>query len=111
MSVLEEKISNLSVMEQSVQQLLGQKKNFQSELLEVESALKELSGDDSFKIVGNFMFKRSSDSLRKELEEKKGLLGVRIKSLEKQEAELEAKFKELQSQVMNELSKKKGEGD
>ena len=111
MSDLNQKINDLSVMEQSVQHLLSQKKNFQSELLEVESALKELSGDDSFKIIGNFMFKKSADSLRAELEERKGLLSARIKSFEKQESELESRFKDLQSEVMSELSKKNVEGE
>ena len=106
MGDIEQKINNLSMMEQSIQQMTVQKNNFQSQLLEVQSALKELEGGDSYKIIGNFMFKKDSSELKKELGEKEQLLNARIKSFEKQEEEAEKKFKDLQQEVMQELSKK-----
>lgn len=106
MGLLEEKINELSVLEQSIQQFASQKKNFQVQLVEVESALKEIN-EDSFKIIGNFMFRKNQQDLKEELQEKRNLLNVRIKSFEKHEKETETKFKELQSQVLKELSKKK----
>ena len=104
---VQQKINDLSVMEQSIQQLVNQKKNFQSQLVEIESALSELGEGDSFKIIGNFMFKKSSSDLRVELEEKRDLLNIRIKSFDKQEDEAQIKFKNLQNEVLKELSDKK----
>ncbi len=108
---IQEKINNLSVMEQGLQQILNQKKNFQSQLLEVESALKEINSDECYKIIGNFMFKKDSQEIKKDLEEKRDLLNVRIKSFEKQEEESEKNFKSLQDEVLKELSKNKKEGE
>lgn len=108
MVTTEEKINNLSVMEQSLQQLINQKKNFQNQLLELDSALNEIS-TETYKIIGNFMFKKNSEDLKKELIEKKELLKARIKSYDRQEEDVEKKFKELQDQVLEELETKKGE--
>ena len=107
---VEQKINNLSSMEQSIQHIINQKKNFQNQLLETESALNELSGE-SFKIIGNFMFKKDSEDIKKELIEKQGLLKARIKAFDSQEKDVEKKFKDLQSEVMKELSEKKQEGE
>lgn len=106
MGEIEQKINDLSVMEQSVQQIINQKQSFQNQLLEVESALNELNSELSYKIIGNFMFKKNREELKKELEEKQGLLKARIKSFDVQESEAEKKFKKLQEDVLKELSKK-----
>ena len=92
-------------MEQSIQHITNQKKTFQNQLLETESALAEL-GSEAFKIIGNFMFKKNSSQIKTELEEKKDLLNIRINSFEKEEIKIEKKFKALQEEVMSELSKK-----
>jgi prefoldin beta subunit len=86
--------------------LIVQKNNFQNQLIETDSALNEMS-DDAFKIIGNFMFKKNSLQIKKELKEKKELLNIRIKSFEKEEEEIEQKFKILQEELMSELSKNK----
>ena len=63
----EKKISQLQMMEQSMQGFLMQKQQFQGQLVEIESALKELEkSKEAYKIVGNIMV--SSD--KKELEGK-----------------------------------------
>jgi len=102
---IEEKINNLSMMEQSLAQLINQKKTFQHQLLEIESAQSEIT-EDSYKIIGNFMFKKNKEELKKELKEKEILLKARIKSFELQEEKTEKKFKELQDAILKELSSK-----
>ena len=102
---VEDKINKLSLLEQNLQHVVNQKKNFQNQLFEVDSALDEL-GSDSYKIIGNFMFKKSSDDIKSELVEKKNLLNIRIKSFEKEEREVESKFKVLQEEVISALSEK-----
>ena len=72
----EQKIAQLQLMEQNLQSFLMQRQQFQSQLVEVESALKELDkSKESYKIVGNIMVSTSKEELKKDLEEKKYILG------------------------------------
>ena len=97
----QEKISKLQLLEQSRQTLNVQKQNFQLQLMELESAIKELkSTRESYRIVGNVMIKKEPDELLKELEEEKQRLELRIKSLDKQEETIKNKMKSLQEEIM-----------
>jgi prefoldin beta subunit len=101
---VQEKINRLSTMEQSLQSFLAQKQAFQSQLLEVNSALEELKKTDkAYKIVGNVMVSTDKAKLVEELQSKKEMLDIRIKTLEKQEAKTREKTSELQSEVMKEI--------
>ena len=103
----QEKISQLQMLEHSLNNFVSQKQNFQSQFLEIENALNEMKNCKGkvYKITGNVMFESEKESLNKELNEKKDLLDIRIKSLEKQETALEEKAKKLQAEVMEELDK------
>ena len=64
-----------------------QKQQFQSQILEADSALKEIDkSKESYKIVGNIMVKSDKDELKKDLEEQKKVAQLRIDALEKQES-------------------------
>lgn len=103
----EDKIKQLQLYEQNIQVLGMQKQRFQSQLIEISSALSELEGtDESYKIIGNIMVKTPKDSLIKELEEKKEIAGIRLKSIEKQEDNIREKMKSLQEEVMKGMSGK-----
>ncbi len=109
---IEEKVGELSQIEQNLQGFLQQRQKFQSELLEIESALKELKGtDESYKIIGNVMVKIEQDELIKELKSKQEILNIRVKSIEKQEDKIKENQKSLQKEVLaqieNEEKKKK----
>ncbi|MFH2028246.1 MAG: prefoldin subunit beta [Nanoarchaeota archaeon] len=102
----EEKINQLQLFEQSLQNLLVQKQQFQSQLVEISSAVTELeSSNESYKIIGNIMVSSKKDDLKKELETKKETLNIRIKTLEKQENSIKEKAQKLQSDVMEEMKK------
>ncbi len=102
---MQEKINKLSSMEQSLQQFLAQKQQFQSQLIELNSALEELGKTDkAYKIVGNVMVSSDKAALVKDIEQKKEMVELRIKSLEKQEEKLREKTSELQSEVMKGMS-------
>lgn len=111
----QEKIAQLQMIEHSLNNFISQKQNFQSQVLEIENALNEMQNCKGkiYKITGNVMFESEKESLSKDLKEKKDLLDIRIKSLEKQETALEEKAKTLQSEVMEELDKhmKNGKSD
>ncbi|MBW2968430.1 prefoldin subunit beta [Candidatus Woesearchaeota archaeon] len=102
---LQEKINKLSMMEQSLQQMIAQKQQFQAQLLEVDSALEELEkSDKAYRIIGNVMVSSDKDVLLKDLEQKKETAELRIKNLEKQEKSIRDKTSELQSEVMKSMS-------
>ncbi len=103
---VKDKVSQLSMMEQSLQQFLHKKQGFQSQLLEIESALSEIiKTEKAYKIVGNVMVSADKESLQKDLEEKKEVLTLRLTTLEKQEEKMRQQTQELQSEVMKGMSK------
>lgn len=100
----EEKINTLSVLEQNLQQLSSQKRSFQNQLIELDSAIDELSSSEtSYRIIGNIMVKTDKASLKEELESKKQVIDVRIKAIEKQEKSIKDRNKSLQEEIMKEM--------
>ncbi|MBW2976973.1 prefoldin subunit beta [Candidatus Woesearchaeota archaeon] len=100
----EGKINQLQLIEQSLQNLLIQKQQFQLQQVEIESALKELEKvDEAYKIVGNIMVLSKKDSLKADLISKKDVTALRIKTMEKQENQLREKATKLQSEVLKEM--------
>ncbi|VVB83660.1 Prefoldin subunit beta [uncultured archaeon] len=95
----EEKIQEMQLLEQKLQNTILQKQAFQMELAETASALAELekSGDEVFKIIGQLMIKSEKSKMKEELLDKQKILNLRIASLDKQEkilAEQSEKFRE-----------------
>jgi prefoldin beta subunit len=102
----QEKISKLQLIEQNIQSLLVQKQQFQSQLFEVESALKEIEKtNDAFKIIGNIMIKTDKNQLKNELAQKKELVDLRLGNIHKQEKQLKDKADSLQKEVMSTIKK------
>jgi prefoldin beta subunit len=108
---LQNKINQLSMMEQNLQNFALQKQQFQAQMMEVESAEKELKvSKEAFKIIGSIMVASDKDKLQKELAEKKEVLKVRIDSIEKQESKIKDKAEAMQKEVLEEMKKtEKGE--
>lgn len=102
---VQEKIQELQIFEQNLQQFLIQKQAFQLELSETSSALAELENtkDDVYKIVGNIMIKSGKSEIQKELKEKKDIIDLRLKSLDKQESSLREKTDKLREEVMKSI--------
>jgi|TARA_B100001971_G_C18252460_1_gene579365 prefoldin beta subunit len=103
----EKDIAQLQLIEQNLQNFLAQKQTFQTQLLEIDNALKELNStkEDSYKIIGNIMIKDKKENLVKELQSKKEIVELRLKSLDKQETKIKDKAEELQKKVVKELEK------
>jgi len=104
----EEKIGQLQLMEQNLQNFIMQKQKFQTQLFEIENALKELEGtkDKAYKIVGTVMIASKREDLIKELKEKKSVIELRIKTIEKQEKTIKDKSSQMQADIMSKLQKK-----
>ena len=104
----EKQIGQLQMMEQGMQTFLMQKQQLQTQLIEIESALKELKNtDQAYKIIGNIMVKTNKEELEKDLKSKKDAVDLRIKTLEKQEKQMKDKSKVLQEEVMKKLKSEK----
>src|SRR3989344_825117 len=101
MSSTAEKIKQLQLAEQGMQQLLSQKQAFQVQLMETDSALKELEGTQSaYRIVGNIMVSAKTEKLVEDLSSKKETLQLRIRSVEKQEASMRERAEQVQKEVL-----------
>ena len=100
----EQKIAQLQMHEQSLQNILIQKQQFQAQLIETESALKELEATkEAYKIIGNIMVASKKEDLKKDLESKKETVTLRIKMLEKQENQIKEKAKKIQEEVSKKI--------
>lgn len=100
----EQKLMQLQLLEQSVQNVLLQKQQFSAQLLEMENALKEVQHvENAYKIVGNIMVLTKQNDLVEDLNQKKELVTLRIQSLEKQEKKIREKAQSLQEEVVQKL--------
>ena len=100
----EQKIGQLQMYEQSLQTFLGQKQQFQAQMVEAESALNELEhAETAYKIVGNIMVLSDKKELKADLESKKEMFELRIKSIEKQENQVREKTSKLQSEILKKI--------
>ena len=101
----QQKIQQLQILEQNNHSLLIQKQAFQLELNETENALSEIkdSKEDVFKLISNIMIKTDKEKLQKDLEQKKDLLSLRLKSIENQESQVSKQLEELRKEIMKEI--------
>ena len=97
----QEKIQELQMIEQTLQNVLYQSQTFQIEFNEAKSALEEVkkTNKDVYRIVGNIMISSKKEDIEKELEEKKKVLSLRIKSFEKQDKILREKTDSIREEL------------
>ena len=101
-------VNKLQLLQQNVQQLTMQKQQFQEQLTELDSALLELGNTDkAYRIIGKIMISTPSKTLAQDLQEKREIVEVRIKNIEKQEEKLKQNMEEAQQEVLKELKSKK----
>lgn len=106
------KIREVQIKDQEFQQLILQKRNFKYELDEVDYALKELDkseGEVSKIVAGAIIIKTDKETLTKELNRKKELIELRLKSINSEEKELSKEVELLRDEVMKKLTPKKPE--
>ncbi|HJZ18625.1 MAG TPA: prefoldin subunit beta [Candidatus Nanoarchaeia archaeon] len=96
----QDKIQELQILEQTINNLLLQKQAFQMEVSETQSALNEISNssDEVFKIVGQLMIKTDKSRILEELSNKEKILEIRLSSIEKQEGSLTEKLEKLRDE-------------
>jgi prefoldin beta subunit len=102
----QEKINQLQNLEQNINSMIAQKQQFQAQNMEIDNALSQIEGTEKvFRIIGNIMVASSKDNVKKDLDEKKELVELRLKTIDKQEEKLRAKANELQQEVLKEMKK------
>jgi prefoldin beta subunit len=102
-----EKIQEMQILEQRLQNTILQKQAFQMESAETAAALEELekSGDEVFKIIGQLMLKTEKSKIKEELLNKQKIMELRIKSFEKQENILSEQLEKIQEEITNSMKK------
>jgi prefoldin beta subunit len=104
---VQEKIGQIQLIQQNLENFSMQRQQLQLQQTEIETALSEMENSNTiYKIIGNIMILTNKDKLRKELEEKKEMLSIRINTIEKQEEKLRLKIEELQKEIMKGLEQK-----
>lgn len=105
---LQTQIAQYQQMQQQLQVLATQRVQLEAKLREVEQTLEELAKlpDETpvYRSIGMLLVKTSDrEGLRKELEETKETLTIRIKTLQKQEKSVGEKFEELSAKIQSAL--------
>jgi len=98
-------IQELQILEQNMQNLLLQKQAFMLELNETGNALEELknSKDDVYKLVGQIMIKSKKDDVEKDLGNKKNVIDLRVKAIEKQEELIKEQLTKRRDEIIKKL--------
>ena len=93
---------------QQMQAIAVQKEGMQIQKMENDKALEELEkmkeSDEIFKAVGPILVKSNKKDMKKELQERNETIGVRLKSLDKQETLARDKTMELQVNLQKMLT-------
>lgn len=98
----EDIIAEFQNHQQQLQTILIQKETLKLQSLEVDKAMEELqktAQKTAFKITGSIMISKPVEELKKDLEEAKESIELKIKSLEKSELRVNNKLKELQTKL------------
>jgi len=103
---MNEKINELSVIEQNLTTLNLQRQQLQVQVSEIESALKELGKTNkAYRIIGNVMIEKDKEKLIEELKNEKELIELRLKAFKNQEENLKKKAEDLQKEILKEIKK------
>lgn len=101
------KISQLQILQQNLQTISAQKQQYENQLVEIESALAELSTTEkAYKIVGKLMLAAPKEKLATELQEKKETMEIRLRNFSKQEEKLRQSLEDAQQHLLTDLKKK-----
>lgn len=107
---VQERIARLQQLQSMLQSLVLQRQRVDIELNETERALKTLEkvleGSRIFKSVGSILVEMPKDEVVRDLTERKELLEIRSKALEKQENKARERLASLQEALQRDLGLK-----
>ncbi len=102
---LEKEVMQLQNYERQLQAVLMQKQQIQMQLNEANLALEELkkAKGDVYKAIGSVMIKTTAADAEKDLNERKTLMEMRVKTLSAQEEKVKSELLRLQKKLKEEL--------
>jgi len=105
---VQQQIVKLQQLQAQLNQVLAEKSVLEQELREVSRALevlKDIPEDgEVFRVAGHLLVRIKKSDAEKELNERKELIELRLKTLEKQESLLRQQISDLQSKIQRSLS-------
>jgi prefoldin beta subunit len=107
---LRHQIAQFQQAQQQAQALTAQRQQLELALHETERALEELDKlqEDAtvYKSVGSILIKANRADVKKELTERKETLGLRIKTIERQEGRIVERLREMRDKLQEALKSK-----
>ena len=106
MDEAEKNILRLQNFERQLQAVVMQKQQLQIQLNEIKlslEALEKVTSGEVYKSIGSILIKTTKEDAKEDLENKKGLIEARVKSLAQQEEKLKSEFQRLQKKLKGEL--------
>ena len=102
---LREEIMQMQLLQQRVQVFAAQKQQLQIQQIEIDNALKEVSKTKKpvYTIVGEIMVEHSAAEVKKQLQQNKKEVDIKIKNIEKQENKTKESAEELQEKLTKSL--------
>lgn len=111
---IQEKLTRLQQLQNTMQQLVLQKQRLELEVTESERALKTLEDVPSdakvYKSAGSILVEKKKEDVVKELEDRREFLEMRSKVLAKQEGNTRERITSLQESLQKELNLQLGTG-
>ncbi len=109
---IQQQIIKLQQLQAQLNQIIAEKSVLDQDLREVQRALEVLKSlpEDAevYRVAGHLLVRIKKSDAEKELSERKELLELRLRSLEKQESLIRQQISELQSKISKGLSKPAG---
>src|SRR3989344_4136965 len=100
-----EKMQELQILEQNFQGIAMQKQALQIDESESKTALEELgkAKGEVFRVLGQIIIKSDKETLKKELEERLKLVGIKLKTVEKHELEIREEIERIRGEIMEKI--------
>jgi prefoldin beta subunit len=100
---IQERLGRFEQLKAQLQVIMGQRSEMEAKVRELEEAVSALAEDgkeDVYRRIGDLMFKVGDrDALRKELEEDRETLSIRLSSMLKQETSLKEMYEKLGTEI------------
>lgn len=94
------------VYQQQLQSIIAQKENLKMQQMEIDKAVEEMekaASQDVYKLSGPILIKAKKVDVKKDMEEKKELMGTRIKTLERSEKAVKEKLEGFREKLTNSM--------
>ena len=95
-------LNQAQLYQQQMQSIMVQKESLNMQLLEINNALDEIEKTkekDLYKVSGPLLIKSAKEEIKKDLAEKKELIDLKLKTLEKSESKIKTKIDELRERL------------